>query len=182
MDAEELFNSNIRLAYWAVNKIVHIKGLSREEKLSYSMEVLYKCCKYWKPEKGTLSNYFFAAFIRVIRSDRIKELSESWLFNSKMLSLDYQLELSSDSDYIPLGVEDHVEGEDVEMVHEYRSMRDRLGTFLQKSVTIRHNNGESFQSIAEDLGSTKQNICNAYHSFAKKLARMRMIRNEREMK
>ena len=51
-------------------------------------------------------------------------------------------------------------------------MRDRLGSSLQRIVAMRHNNGESFASMSADLGTSKQNLCSAYHNLIKKLKKM----------
>ena len=173
MDAHELFNKNIGLAYWACEKVGPISGMSKDEKLSYAMETLFTCCKYWVPEKSKLGNYYYASFVKLIRGSRCIELSKKWRFNSRMHSLDLVLENTPESwcDN-PVAFEEPDEGEMTEVVNTFRIMRDRFGSSLQKLVALRHNNGESYTKIAESVGCSKQNVCVALQKLAGKLKRM----------
>ena len=173
MDAHELFEKNKALAYWACIKMGSVRGISRAEMLSYAMETLFTCCKYWVPEKSKLGNYFYFSFEKLMKGRRCKERSKSWQFNSRMESLDVIMENTPESwcDN-PVAFEEPFEGEMNEEVENFRAMRDRLGSSLQRIVAMRHNNGESFASMSADLGTSKQNLCSAYHNLIKKLKKM----------
>ena len=168
MNAEELFNNNLRLVSYVSRRFGKTPSLSYYEKCSFLMEGLFNAALRYDPSKGAFSTYAVPAMINTLKSGLGRTVSAK--FNDRMFSLDQVLE--SCPHHLapnPIAIDEPIpEGDMVDTVKEFRRLK-YLGTKIQQKVISNTANGMKLSQSAHVLSVTRQCAHHALHSTIKKL-------------